>query len=333
MTSNHPEGPDQNPAVPDGEEQQGLPEVRDPEIRDIVSSSAQDEAIPDLDSPESPEEAATQSTQSPEPAEAMPIQSSASPLAAESFPATDRSSQSSLDPGSVPSTGPDNGAHRSSQTKGRQILDQALRALSTGIRGGKKGVRWLRSQLPPTWQRRLSEEALAALLLGVLVVLLVLWNPLGSRSSTTTVVVPKGDGAVLPLEPSTTDAAGGSDSPATADDLTPPTSSPDQTLIADIQAQVSDLSRAYAAGLIQSVQVNLADSTLVVNVNESWYGLLQTQQETVAQDIYDRAQGLDFATLQLCDPEGTVVARNPVVGNQMIILRRHRPGEADLLAT
>ena len=358
MTSNHSDGPDKNPVVPDGEEEHWPPEgqakevrdtevrdteVRDTEVRDLVSDSGQGEAIPDPEtlespeSPESPEEAETQSAQSPEMAEVMPTEPSASPLAAESLSAADRSPQTPLDPGSAPSTDPNNdpgnGVHRSLQSKGRQILGQTLLLLSAGIRWGKKGVRWLRSQLSPAWQRRLSEEALAALLLGVLVVLLVLWNSLGSGRSTTTVAVPKGDGAVMPSEPSTMVTADGGDSPAVADDLTPPAPSPDQTMIADIQAQVSDLSRAYAAGLIQSVQVNLADSALVVNINESWYGLLPTQQDTVAQDIYDRAQGLDLANLQLCDPDGTVVARNPVVGNQMIILRRHRPGEADLLAT
>jgi hypothetical protein len=97
---------------------------------------------------------------------------------------------------------------------------------------------------------------------------------------------------------------------------------PEQSLITDIQNRVSSISRSYGAGLIQSVEVNLPESTLGVNVAETWYGLLTSQQNDVAQDIYAQAQGLKFGTLQLRDPEGVVVARNPVVGQNMVILRR-----------
>ena len=61
---------------------------------------------------------------------------------------------------------------------------------------------------------------------------------------------------------------------------------------------------------------------------ETWYGLLTAQQDEIAQDIYTQAQELRFGTLQLLDPNGVVVARNPVVGPTMVVLHRQRSPEA-----
>ena len=91
---------------------------------------------------------------------------------------------------------------------------------------------------------------------------------------------------------------------------------------------MSTISRAYGLGLIQSVEVNLPGSTLGVNVAETWYGLLTAQQDEIAQDIYTQAQELRFGTLQLLDPNGVVVARNPVVGPTMVVLHRQRSPES-----
>ena len=110
-----------------------------------------------------------------------------------------------------------------------------------------------------------------------------------------------------------------------------PTPTPEQSLIADIQDKVSSISRSFAAGLIQSVEVNLPENRLIVNLGENWYGLLNEQQDDISQSIFEQVQQLDFKTLQLRDPEGVVVARNPVVGNNMVILHRSRSAEAELL--
>ena len=94
---------------------------------------------------------------------------------------------------------------------------------------------------------------------------------------------------------------------------------------------MSSISRSFAAGLIQSVEVNLPENRLIVNLGENWYGLLNEQQDDISQSIFEQVQQLDFKTLQLRDPEGVVVARNPVVGNNMVILHRAaRSAEAEL---
>jgi len=97
---------------------------------------------------------------------------------------------------------------------------------------------------------------------------------------------------------------------------------PEQTLIARIQDQVADVSNQYVNGLIQSVQANFRSSLLTVKVGDDWYTLEQTQQNKLAKEMLNRAQQLSFVKLELTDPEGNLLARSPVVGSEMVILKR-----------
>ncbi len=96
---------------------------------------------------------------------------------------------------------------------------------------------------------------------------------------------------------------------------------PEQKLIAQIQDQVADVSDQSAKGLIQSVQANFRSSRLTVNMGEGWYRLSPTQQTKLANDILSRTQQLNFTKLELVDPEKKLLARSPVVGTEMVILR------------
>lgn len=97
---------------------------------------------------------------------------------------------------------------------------------------------------------------------------------------------------------------------------------PEQTLIAQIQDQVAEVSDRYVNGLIQSVQANFRSSRLTVKVGEGWYSLLPPQQDNLANDVLQRAQQLNFIKLEVTDTQGTLIARSPVVGSEMIVLKR-----------
>ncbi len=221
------------------------------------------------------------------------------------------------------------------QPKQLGVVDQLLLLLADGFTQWKRFLRWGRSQLPPNLQRQLSDDLLTAIALGLLVLLLALWNPLGLGRSTRTAADHESLPRLTAQAPDAEDAmAIAEGQPATAAPALPseepraldPT--PEEGLIADIQTRVSAISRSYGAGLVQSVEVNLTGNTLGINLAEAWYGLLTAQQDEIAQDIYNQAQGLHFGTLQLRDPNGVVVARNPVVGTTMVVLHRQRSPEA-----
>lgn len=97
---------------------------------------------------------------------------------------------------------------------------------------------------------------------------------------------------------------------------------PEQKLIASIQEQVAEISDRYTGGLIQSVQANFRGSRLTVKLGDNWYRLPTAQQDKLANEMLRRAQELDFIKLELVDPSETLLARSPVVGTEMVILRR-----------
>ncbi|MEA5505382.1 hypothetical protein VB735_20165 [Halotia wernerae UHCC 0503] len=97
---------------------------------------------------------------------------------------------------------------------------------------------------------------------------------------------------------------------------------PEQTLIAAIENQVAEISDRFASGLIQSIQANFRTSNLTLKINDDWYTLEASQQNKLAAEILQRSQELDFTHLDIFDSQNRLIARNPVVGNEMIIFKR-----------
>ncbi|WP_008317035.1 hypothetical protein [Leptolyngbya sp. PCC 6406] len=92
--------------------------------------------------------------------------------------------------------------------------------------------------------------------------------------------------------------------------------------IGEIQAQLKAVSALYGEGLVQSVQANLPRSRLTVNLSDGWYRLTATGQDNLAADLLKRAGDLQFGALEMRSPAADLLARSPVVGNQMVILQR-----------
>ena len=96
---------------------------------------------------------------------------------------------------------------------------------------------------------------------------------------------------------------------------------PEQTLIAAIEDRISQISND-ANGLIQKIQVNFEASSLTVKIGSDWYNLKPAEQDKLAAQMLEKSKELDFSRLEITDPQGTLLARSPVVGKDMIILNR-----------
>jgi hypothetical protein len=105
--------------------------------------------------------------------------------------------------------------------------------------------------------------------------------------------------------------------PAPAIELTP-----EQALIAAIENQVAEISDRIASGLIKSIQANFRTSNLTVKISDDWYSLQESQQDKLAAEILQRSQELDFTHLEIIDSQDRLIARNPVVGTEMVIFKR-----------
>ena len=97
---------------------------------------------------------------------------------------------------------------------------------------------------------------------------------------------------------------------------------PEQQLIAAIENQVGEISDRFASGLIKSIQANFSTSNLTVKISDDWYTLKESQQNKLAADILQRSKELDFSHLEITDSQNRLVARNPVVGTEIVIFKR-----------
>jgi hypothetical protein len=97
---------------------------------------------------------------------------------------------------------------------------------------------------------------------------------------------------------------------------------PEQTLIAAIENQVAEVSDRFASGLIQSIQANFRSSSLTIIIQDEWYNLKQSEQDKLLAQMLERSKELDFIHLDIIDSRGKQIARNPVVGSEMIVFQR-----------
>ncbi len=115
---------------------------------------------------------------------------------------------------------------------------------------------------------------------------------------------------------------------------------PEQILITAIQNQIAEISNILEqtsskdkseasnaeagifSGIIESIQANFLDSNLIIKITSNWYKLEKSQQDKFAAEILKRSQELDFTHLEITDNTGKLIARNPVVGNEMVIFKR-----------
>lgn len=106
---------------------------------------------------------------------------------------------------------------------------------------------------------------------------------------------------------------------------------PEQTLIAIVENQITEVTNslskdsedeAFLSNLINSVQADFASSTLTLKISDDWYSLKKAQQNKLAADILERSKELDFIHLEITDSKNKLIARNPVIGNEMIIFKR-----------
>lgn len=116
--------------------------------------------------------------------------------------------------------------------------------------------------------------------------------------------------------------------PAQPIELEPPPKpvlSPEQSLIAAIQQEITDLTAQYPDSLVLAIEPNFLSSQLTVTLSTDWYQLNPQQQDGLANTIWQRSQKLAFRKLNLMNPTGSLIARNPVVGSQMIVIEREIP--------
>ncbi|MFM7408853.1 MAG: hypothetical protein ACKO3K_19900 [Cuspidothrix sp.] len=105
---------------------------------------------------------------------------------------------------------------------------------------------------------------------------------------------------------------------------------PEESLLAAIENQFAEISIAVTSKdkqniisqLIKPIEANFRSSDLKVKIKDLWYKLERSQQDKLAADILQRSQELNFIHLEVVDYQNKLIARSPVIGNQMLIFKR-----------
>jgi hypothetical protein len=207
--------------------------------------------------------------------------------------------------------------------------DEALAWLKPLLRQARsvwqRIIAGLRKRIPAAAD--LSDPIISAILIGILGVLLVLLNSVRQPSS-----------AIAPAPPAPSPGAA-----SEADTPSPPMAVPpaettlpvtdtvetadaiDIERISQIQAQLTDSSIYNANRVIDSVQADFTHNRLTLICNEDWFRLSAYDQTQLANQLLSQSTGLSFQDLQLQTPEGQLIARNPIIGDAMIIYLREKP--------
>jgi hypothetical protein len=61
---------------------------------------------------------------------------------------------------------------------------------------------------------------------------------------------------------------------------------------------------------------------LIIKVSSDWYDIKPGKQDKLADEMLSRSAEMDFSKLEITDTKGNIVARSPVVGTHMVILKR-----------
>ena len=105
---------------------------------------------------------------------------------------------------------------------------------------------------------------------------------------------------------------------------------PEESLLVAIENQFSEISvsvkntkdKNIVSQLIKPIVGNFRTSDLTLKISDVWYSLENSQQDKLAADILQRSQELNFTHLKIVDSQEKIIARSPVVGNEMIIFQR-----------
>ncbi|MDC0832982.1 hypothetical protein POG22_08160 [Geitlerinema sp. CS-897] len=112
---------------------------------------------------------------------------------------------------------------------------------------------------------------------------------------------------------------------ATPLELAQPKLTPEQQLVAAVRRQIIQVAKPYEDNeFVTAVSANFEADLLRVKLTSQWYDLTPPAQDELANDLWSKAQSLDFTHVEIADEGGTLVARNPVVGDRAIVVQRTR---------
>ena len=97
--------------------------------------------------------------------------------------------------------------------------------------------------------------------------------------------------------------------------------SPEQNFIAALNSKITALEKSQN-DLVVAIKPDLDNDVVTVTLADDWYQLPSLRQDKLLSEMFKRSRQLQFAKLKIKDSQQTLIARSPVVGKEMVVLRR-----------
>ncbi|MFM6578350.1 MAG: hypothetical protein ACKPJH_15190 [Dolichospermum sp.] len=193
-------------------------------------------------------------------------------------------------------------------------------------------LRTFRLFLPSSISNNVSDSLLTGIFAVIFLVTIGITIFLYIPKSTQVAVVPPVEEVTKPtpiIEPETKPTPVIEPEPTPIIELTP-----EASLLVAIENQFSEISvsvkntkdknkdQNIVSQLIKPLVANFRTSDLTLKISDIWYSLEKSQQDKLAADILQHSQELNFTHLKIVDSQEKIIARSPVVGNEMIIFHR-----------
>jgi len=191
------------------------------------------------------------------------------------------------------------------------VIDQVLPSFNSLEHWWDRVLSSVRSLLPASSSEKISDWVLTGILTGTVVALLL---------ASVLIFFPNS----APVEEIVQAPPASLESEVITEVTPPPKLTPEQSLIAALQEALQDLTKQYPEGIVTGIRADFDSSRLIVTIDDGWYELSPTRQDQLADSIWQRSRGLDFKNMEMLSTEQSLVARNPVIGAEAIILERQK---------
>ncbi|WP_298617461.1 hypothetical protein [uncultured Thermosynechococcus sp.] len=189
-----------------------------------------------------------------------------------------------------------------------------------------QGMGWVQQRLPNHLQARYNRATLTGLAIALFLILLWL-NPLSwfqapSRPTLNEIKRPQPSVLVQPRPAPT---------PMAATIPPPPKPTPNPLAIAPsspvsdsltVRQQLLAICDRYSNALNPTLTLTPGEQRLELMLANGWYDLSPQKQDQLAQNLWQTAHDLGYQTVIVVDTAGHLLVRDPVVGENAIVVRR-----------
>jgi hypothetical protein len=102
---------------------------------------------------------------------------------------------------------------------------------------------------------------------------------------------------------------------------TTPQISPERQLATALNTRLAQIASQYPDDLVSNISIDSTGDRLTVKLAPAWLEIDSAQQQQSIAKLWQQARSLQFSKLEISDNEGNLIARSPVVGNEMILVR------------